>query len=29
MPDRYFHRIFNIVLTLMALRLIWQSFVLL
>lgn len=29
MPDRHFHRIFNIVLTLMALRLIWQSWVLL
>jgi uncharacterized protein len=29
MPDRYFHRIFNIVLTLMALRLVWQSFALL
>ena len=29
MPDHYFHRIFNIVLTLMALRLIWQSLVLL
>ncbi|WP_409418634.1 sulfite exporter TauE/SafE family protein [Marinomonas sp. RS-M-Aa-14] len=28
MPDRYFHRIFNLVLTLMALRLIWQSFAL-
>lgn len=28
MPDRYFHRFFNIVLTLMALRLIWQSIVL-
>ncbi|UTW00355.1 sulfite exporter TauE/SafE family protein [Marinomonas rhizomae] len=29
MPDRHFHRIFNIVLTAMALRLIWQSMVLL
>ena len=29
MPDRYFHRIFNIVLTVMALRLIWQSIILL
>jgi uncharacterized protein len=29
MPDRHFHRIFNIVLTIMALRLIWQAIVLL
>jgi uncharacterized membrane protein YfcA len=29
MPDKSFHRIFNIVLTLMALRLLWQSWVLL
>ena len=29
MPERYFHRVFNMILTLMALRLIWQSFALL
>ncbi|PYF80943.1 putative membrane protein YfcA [Marinomonas alcarazii] len=29
MPERYFHRVFNMILTLMAFRLIWQSMTLL